>query len=250
MPSTTVSRRGLLATACSALALTGAGCAGSDGSETTVEHSASEETTLESTHEYESIAVRSADNEVFVYRDDEAAEAADDRDQYRSRRNRVFVVDDEAATALRIETNERDASEIRQFVEATDFERESIVVEQRPIEDCYRRRLVAVRADDDEFRTEYCQTLKDATTACEADKKLVEAIVIRVQRPYDEEPSSYASSESHTCRDPERAARYGDESATGGNESSEANATANGSESTADRSNVTAAADSAAGEDE
>ncbi|RKD97106.1 hypothetical protein [Halopiger aswanensis] len=233
MPSTTVSRRRLLATAGSTLALAVAGCAGSDGSGTTVEHSASEGTTLESSHEYESIAVRSAENEIFVHQDEEAAEAAADRDGYRSRRERVFVVDDEAATALRIETSEPDASRIREFVEATDFENESVVVEQRSIEDCYRRRLVAVRAGDDEFRTEYCQTLKDATTPCEADKELVEAIVIRVQRPYDEAPSSFSSSESHRCRDSERAARYGGESAGEGNESTESNATAGESNSTA-----------------
>lgn len=250
MPSTTVSRRRLLATAGGAFALIGAGCSGTGGTETTVEHSASDGTTLESSHEYESIAVRSAENEIFVHRDEEAAEAADDRDGYGSVREQVFVVDDEAATALRIETDERDASEIREFVEATDFENESIVVEQRPIEDCYRRRLLAVRAGDDEFRTEYCQTLKDATTACEAGKELVEAIVIRVHRPYDEAPSSYASSESYACRDARRAARYGNESVADGDESNESNATGNGANSTVDRSSSTASADSAAGDDE
>lgn len=250
MPSTTVSRRRVLATASSALALVGAGCAESGSSGTTVERSASEGAPLESSHEYESIAVRSAENEIFVHRDEEAAEAADERDGYRSGRERVFVVDDEAATALRIETNERDASQIREFVEATDFENESVVVEQRSIGDCYRRRLLAVQAGDEEFRTEYCQTLKDATTPCEAGKEIVEAIIIRVQRPYDDAPSSYASSESHACRDPQQAAHGGGESTADGNESRESNATASGSGSTADRSNSTTAADRSEGDGE
>ncbi|GAB3663486.1 hypothetical protein GCM10028856_01260 [Halopiger thermotolerans] len=236
----TISRRRLLATAGSTLALAVAGCAGSDGSGTTVEHSTSDGTTLESSHEYESIAVRAAENESFVHRDEEAAEAADDRDGYRSSWKRVFVVDDEAAAALRIETNERDANRIREFVEATDFENASIVVEQRPIEDCYRRRLLAVQAGGDEVRTEYCQTLKDATTPCEAGKELIEAIVIRVHRPYDEAPSSFSSSESHACRDARRAARYGNESVADGHESS----------ATGDGTNSTAAAGGTEGGDE
>ena len=211
MPSSSdpLSRRRILAGGGGILSLAVAGCAGDDGrgsrSESVSEHRAADgRRTIESTHEYDTLWVRSDDDEQFVYEAEAEAESAttDDDRRYRSRYSRLYVLDADDAAALHLETTDADADEIRTFVENTDFDAESVVVEQRPIGDCYRRTLVGVRAEDDDFRTEYCQTLKDATTPCEADREVVEAIVIRVHRPYDERPSSHGSGESHACGDP------------------------------------------------
>lgn len=213
MPSTSdaLSRRRLLATGGSALSLAVAGCAEGISGETTVGANGSDgpATEFESTHEYESLSVRSSDSDHFVYRTaeevDEAEANADDEFPSPYRRSVLFVLDTDDADALWIDPDAVDdvgAAEIRSFVADTDFETESIVVDQRPIEDCYHRRILGLRAADDEFRTQYCWALKDPMTPCEADTEVMEAIVYRIQRPYDDAPSSRSSSESRSCRGP------------------------------------------------
>ncbi|AEH37917.1 hypothetical protein [Halopiger xanaduensis] len=208
MPSTTVSRRRLLAVGSGCLSLAIAGCAGESESESTVEGKGSDEptgeSTVESTHEYESLFVRSDGDGHFIYRDEERAnEAAEtsDADGASSRpyiRSPLFVVDEDDADALRIETDATRADEIRAFVAETDFESESIVIDQRTIEDCYRRHIEGIRAGGS-FHTDYCQSLKGPMTPCEAGKEVMEAVILRVHRPYNEAPSSRSSSESHSC---------------------------------------------------
>lgn len=210
MPSSTVSRRRLLAAGSGLLSVAFAGCAGgSNSSGTGAEYGESNGETLESSHEYESLFVRSDDPTLFIYQNEEDAnEAADARDEdgYASPtgRSTVFVLSEDDAAALWIDAGDADtdASDIRAFVDGTDFETQSVVVEQRTIEDCYDRRLLGVRARDDDFRTQYCRSLKEPTTLCEADRTVMEAIVLRVDRPYDESPSSRASSESGSCHRP------------------------------------------------
>ncbi|SEQ25397.1 hypothetical protein [Natrinema salaciae] len=194
MPSAPFSRRRLLTAGGGCLStLSLAGCA-----ETRTSGSASESVdggTVESTHEYESLSVRSAENTVFVYPNDDAA--ADTGDGPESQLNaRFLVIDSDAASAMRIDG---DATDARAFVEATDFDRESVFVDQRSIDDCYRRHLLGVRAHDDSVRTDYCRELKAPTTPCEAEKTVMEAVFVRINRPYEDHPSSRASSESGSC---------------------------------------------------
>lgn len=209
MPSRTVPRRRLLAAGSGLLSAAIAGCAGDSSSSGTVVESDERGGTFESSHEYESLFVRSDGGNHFIYRnEDDANEAAEaeDEDGYVSPagRSTLFVLDADDVADLWVDASDADteASDIRAFVDETDFETQSIVVEQRTIEDCYDRRLLGVRASDDDFRTQYCRSLKEPTTPCEADKTVMEAIVLRVDRPYDESPSSRGSSESGSCRRP------------------------------------------------
>lgn len=207
MPSTTVSRRKLLASGgCLSLAI--AGCAGESASESTVEGNGSDESTegatVESTHGYESLFVRSDGSVRFIYRDeDRANEAAEAREDDASPepyiRSPLFVVDEDDADELRIETDATREDEIRSFVAETDFESESIAIDQRTIEDCYRRHIEGIRAGGNSFHTDYCRSLKDPMTPCEAGEEVMEAVILRVHRPYNEGPSSRSSSESRSC---------------------------------------------------
>ncbi|MFC3959872.1 hypothetical protein [Halovivax cerinus] len=219
MPSGDWTRRGVLAAggACVAGAL--AGC-----SRTEFRESSSHRSTVDlggtdvSTHEYEVLFARAETDSQFVFPDEDAAEkysANGGADSAYARLNSTFfVLDDAAADTLRIETA---AADLRSFVAATDFESESIVVEQRSIGDCYYRELTGVEARDDDFRFHLCRWLKEPTTRCEADKRVMEAIVIRVARPYRDRPSSSGSSESMVCRSADSdAAHAGNRSATEG----------------------------------
>lgn len=192
MPSTDIPRRRLLA-AGGCLSAVLAGCAGIGESETTSEHTATDGGTPMPSDEYDALTLRSDDDEHFVVTDT-------DSDRSRPGGRAVdFVVTEDAAADVRIDSD--DAADARSFLEATDFENESVVIEQRPIDDCYRRHLLSVRARPDEFRTQYCRSLKAPTTPCEADVTVMEAIFVRVQQAYDNSPASRASGESSSCPD-------------------------------------------------
>ncbi|TYT61167.1 hypothetical protein FYC77_15170 [Natrialba swarupiae] len=142
------------------------------------------------------LTLRSDDAEAIVYPSDDPPDD-DDRHAKLSRRGPQFLLDGDDAADLVI--NSPDEPEARAFIEETDFETESVVVVQRTIEDCYERRVLSVQARDDNFRTEYCRTLKSPTTRCKADREVMEALFFRVQRAYEDSPSSRSSSESMSC---------------------------------------------------
>jgi hypothetical protein len=227
MPSTRLSRRRLLATGGSCLSAAVAGCSGTGGSttESGTVHDAGR--VSESTHEYDELFVRSADDAPFIYPDDAAAQREEDEDRPPRHTRSFFVIDEDGADALRIdlEENAEAATEIREFVADTDFGTESIVVDQRPIGDCYHRRVLSVQATDDDFHRQYCRTLKDPMTPCVADTDVMEAVVLRIRRPYDDAPSSHSSSESASCRGPIVVGTNGSESGSNETDTDDSNGT-------------------------
>ncbi|MWV41113.1 hypothetical protein [Natrialba sp. INN-245] len=199
MPSSECTRRRLVACGVGSLTALVAGCTGTDvGETTTAEHNATEGVRTDPTpsDEYDLLTLRSDDAEAIVYPSDDPPDD-DDRHAKLSRRRPQFLLDGDDAADLVI--NSPDEPEARAFIEETDFETESVVVVQRTIEDCYERRVLSVQAGDDNFRTEYCRTLKSPTTPCKADREVMEALFFRVQRAYEDSPSSRSSSESMSC---------------------------------------------------
>lgn len=203
MPSTDCTRRGLLAVASGYLGAGLAGCFGTDIGGSSSSHRTRTDLggNYSSTHEYEVRFARAESDDPFVFRDEDAAtefEANGGDDPHHARLDATFfVLDDAAADDLRIETA---ADELRSFVTATDFDSESILIQQQPIGDCFYREVTGVEARDDDFHVHMCRWLKDPTAPCEADRDVMEAIVLRVARPYGERPSSRGSSESAVCR--------------------------------------------------
>lgn len=208
MPSTLHSRRRLLAAAGGCLGAVLAGCTGDDrpGSSSSAERETAVGPGVErsSTHEYEVRFVRSDADGPFVFADEETArevaETSEDEPLPVGATSILFVTDEAAAEALHVEADGNDRETIRTFVDGTDFETETIAIDQRSIGDCYRREVQAVEARDDDFEVHYCRWLKEPTTPCEADRDVMEAVVYRVDRPYEEEPSSRGGSESAMCR--------------------------------------------------
>lgn len=213
MPSTDLSRRRLLA-AGGCLSAVVAGCTGIGESEPAT-HTVSEGGEPIPSDEYESLTLRSNDDELFV--SDGSDPPDDDPHPRPPKRVLEFVLSEAAASELRIDADDVDADEARAFLESTDFETESIAIDQRTIDDCYRRHVLSVQANPDEFRTQYCRSLKAPTTPCEDDATVVEAIFFRLDRAYDEAPSSRASSESASCSASQRpSAAHGDTTDTAG----------------------------------
>lgn len=206
MPSTDRSRRELLSLTGSSLAVaTGAalaGCAGTHGTAPDdepddVAHDVSERPPGRSELEDDDdvLFVRASHADPFVF-ESEADVPDDDRAFFRGS---FHVVSDEEAADLYVDAPADDADAIEQFVEATDFETQSIFVDQRTIGDCYDRVFLGAEASDGSLRTAYCRSLKSPTTPCAADREVMEAVIVRLGRPYDDPPSSRQSSEHGSC---------------------------------------------------
>ncbi|RZV08238.1 hypothetical protein BDK88_3205 [Natrinema hispanicum] len=196
------SRRQLLAGA-SGLTVALAGCTGTEESTSS---SRRDHTTrqYESTTEYEPLFVRFENDDRFVYRNEDEATAAENGKAAVGSRSPLFVCSENDVAELWIDPALADGKtrEFRDFLEATDFGSQSIVVLQWPIEDCYERHVMGVRALDDDFKTSFCRSLKAPTTPCETDRELMEAIILRIDRAYAERPLSSGGSESASCRGP------------------------------------------------
>ncbi|WP_239647740.1 hypothetical protein [Natrinema altunense] len=194
MPSAPLSRRRLL-TATGGFSMAVAGCTGTGSNDSA--SGTGDDPTLDSPHEHETMSVQAERAFPVVYPNADAAEAAaDDR---RARLHWTFVVTDaDDAAALRIDDID-DAADVRSFVAATDFDAASVLVDQQSIDDCYRRRLLGVRATDETVRTSYCLALKAPTTACEAETTVLDVTLVRIHRPYEGHPPGRRSSQRRSC---------------------------------------------------
>ncbi|MFB6089670.1 MAG: hypothetical protein ABEJ97_01310 [Halobellus sp.] len=116
------------------------------------------------------------------------------------------VASDEAAADLTFADVEG-ADEARAFLEATDFDAETVYVERHVVGECYRHRLCWIRWTESEIETDYAWILRDADVACEADARDAVTKLIRLPVALDpDEISSYGSSSgSGRCRRPEGA---------------------------------------------
>lgn len=93
------------------------------------------------------------------------------------------------------------AQRLRTFFAETDFETQSIYLQQAPVRACYKRRLQGVFREDDGVDAEFCRDLRPADVACEADAWATTVFAIRLQFPGDDF-SSVGSGGSSSCRHP------------------------------------------------
>lgn len=109
-------------------------------------------------------------------------ETRDDESFRRLRRGTNEVIDT-AAKAGRLVSNEDgdgDDSELSEFIAATDFEAETLYLEPRQIEQCYRLSLCYVSWQDDDIRTAYGRRLRPYDEQCAADQTVIETRLIRL----------------------------------------------------------------------
>lgn len=114
-----------------------------------------------------------------------------------------LVASDEAAAALTV-ADVDGADEARAFLDATDFDAETVYVERHLVGECYLHELCWIRWTDSKIETDYARILRDADVACEADARDVVTKLIRVPAALDpEQISSYSSgSGGGRCRRP------------------------------------------------
>jgi hypothetical protein len=192
MPSTR--RRVLRSAVCLLGAL--AGCNGESSSEPTATPTAnappSDGPPSDALSDPPRLTLRKPDSGLVVTRGD--AESTDDH------RDRFFVVA-EAETAASLSFAPVDGvADARQFVADTDFESESVYVDQRPVPECYRRRLCWIRWTEVEVETSYARTLRDADVACEADAEDVVATFVRLPAVLSGVSRFHSSSGGGPCR--------------------------------------------------
>lgn len=123
-----------------------------------------------------------------------------DDESFRRLRRGTDEVIDTAAKADRLVSNEDgatdgDDSELSAFIAATDFERETLYLEPRQIEQCYRLSLCFVSWEDTEIQTAYGRRLRPYDERCAADRTATEARLIRLPVALDaDEINSFGTS--------------------------------------------------------
>lgn len=72
------------------------------------------------------------------------------------------------------------AAELLSFVEATDFESSSVLLQGSEVRECYELRLRGVFREDDGLETDYCSSLRSADVECDQESRDTVAVAIRV----------------------------------------------------------------------
>ncbi len=130
---------------------------------------------------------------------EETAVSIGDGDREHSR-GLDFVLDRSDVDTLQFDVEPDDSDPIRSFLETTDFDAESVVIHQRPIEECYERRIEYVIAEPDRYRVQFCRRLRDATVPCSAGVAEMEVVLIRVPHAYADRPSRTGRGQRSRCR--------------------------------------------------
>lgn len=91
----------------------------------------------------------------------------------------TIVPDADTASSLRIAPVDG-ADDARDFLSATDFADESVVVVQQPVRACFERRICWVHWTEDSIDTRYASRYRDASVACETDEYDVVATLLRL----------------------------------------------------------------------
>lgn len=98
----------------------------------------------------------------------------------------TFVVDgDDRASTLRY-ADVPGADEVEAFVADTDFETETVLVDQSPVEDCYRLDLCGVSWSTTELDFEYGWVALPWDHPCQRERKVTEARFVRIPEPLED----------------------------------------------------------------
>lgn len=90
------------------------------------------------------------------------------------------------------------AAELAAFVRETGFGDESVLVQARPVRECYDLRLRGVWREEDGLQMAFCSSLRSADAACDRDAERTVGVAVRLPFP-DEGFNSYGSQWSSDC---------------------------------------------------
>lgn len=81
---------------------------------------------------------------------------------------------------VRFNSEVRAALDMRDFVEATDFEDHVVVLFEQRVNACLEHHLVQIAYGDGDLDTEFCQSLRPADEACDPDREATVGYAIRL----------------------------------------------------------------------
>ena len=93
-----------------------------------------------------------------------------------------------------------DVESARGFLEATDFDEETVYITQRGIRSCYRLRVESVSWEPRRVEYEYCRELRPPDVRCEADRRESLGLLFRLPAALDMRITGRGSSGRSPCR--------------------------------------------------
>jgi hypothetical protein len=156
--------------------------------------------------DHEVVSVRTAET-VAVFR--EASETTQTtRSERRRRYGSEFLATEDDSEDLSIADTEA-GTKIEDFLDATDFANESVMLWQSGVNECHEihLRAVTLRNGDKDPHLDFCRARRPADVACDAETQ--ETVAYAVRFPIDgREIHSHGSGMSSSCHDPERPSPY------------------------------------------
>lgn len=192
-------RRHLLQAA-TAVAAGLAGCSGLAGDESSSGRSVSEgETTLPdgaSESDPDVLLVRADTDRPPLRVVDQDAERTDPEPRDRRRRRIRSEVIDSASRAERLVVADGvDGGSVTAFVSETEFGSETLYLDSKLVEACFRLELCSISWRPDEVQTDYARPLRPYDESCSADERVYESRLIRIPGAIDrDEVNAFGSS--------------------------------------------------------
>lgn len=93
------------------------------------------------------------------------------------------------------------AGELASFVRETDYESASVLLNSRGVRECYELQLRGVWREEDGVQASFCERLRPADAACDADSEVAVGVAIRLPFAGDDF-SGHGSRWSSTCESP------------------------------------------------
>lgn len=129
---------------------------------------------------------------------DESAGGTDGRAEDRWRHE--LVASTETAESLTL-ADVDGADRARAFLAETDFETETVYLEERVVGECWELDLCSVHWASDHVETDYGRRLRPVDAACSADAKVAVATLIRIPEPLDpDRVTQFSSGSGGRCR--------------------------------------------------
>jgi hypothetical protein len=194
------SRRRFLATLSTGVGLL-AGCLGGETRQTGSPGTAVDAEPVD----HELVSVRTAET-VAVFSDARGTEQT--KSEARRRYGTEFLATEDDREDLSIAATEA-GTKIEDFLAATDFENESVLLWQTGVDECHEIHLRAVTLEDGDTdpHLDFCRARRPADVACDVETK--ETVAYAVRFPIDgREINSHGSGMSSRCSDHERPSPY------------------------------------------
>lgn len=109
-----------------------------------------------------------------------------DREPRISERETGLIANQDTADRVRFANVDR-VEEAREFVDDTDFHRETILLESRIVPECYQLELCALTWSSTDYHTYFGRTLRPADVACRVERSDRLALLIRIPDVLDPE---------------------------------------------------------------